>query len=91
MIDHIDDVLRARPTGPDLTAAWMWLSRAQSEASLVIRNRRLLFWKMLRGFATMRDAKTGEITPIQLPQIDWIVFPFHTIVDEAARVAEAIQ
>ena len=58
---------------------------------MVVNNRRLMFWKKLRGFATLRDANTQEITAFRLPQIDWIVFPFDTIVDEAARVAEPIQ
>ena len=66
-------------------------SRAWSAASVVLRNRRLLFWKKLRSFATIRNTQTGEIIAKPLPQVEWIVFPFDTIVDEACRVAEAIQ
>jgi hypothetical protein len=72
-------------------SAWSWLSRAWGAASVVLRNRRLLFWKKLRSFVTIRNSVTGEITAKPLPQVEWIVFPFDTIVDEACRVAEAIQ
>ncbi len=91
MIDNVDEVLRARPANPDVLSAWAWLSRAWSAASVVLRNRRLLFWKKLRSFVTLRNSQTGEIIAKPLPQVEWIVFPFDTIVDEACRVAEAIQ
>jgi hypothetical protein len=91
MLDVVDEVLRARPENPDVLSAWAWLSRAWGAASVVLRNRRLLFWKKLRSFATIRNSVTGEITAKPLPQVEWVVFPFDTIVDEACRVAEAIQ
>ena len=91
MIDNVDEVLRARPADPDVLSTWAWISRAWSAASVVLRNRRLLFWKKLRSFATIRNTQTGEIIAKPLPQVEWIVFPFDTIVDEACRVAEAIQ
>jgi len=91
LIDPVDEVLRDQPTEPNVITAWAWLSRGWAVASMVVNNRRLMFWKKLRGFATLRDANTQQITAFRLPQVDWIVFPFDTIVDEAARVAEAIQ
>ncbi len=95
-LDPLAALLTSRPPNPnvpnpDVLSLATWFSGVQKFCSSITRNRTILFWMKLRSFTTQRDPRTGGIVVGLPPQIDAIAFPFDAILDEAARVAGAIQ
>ncbi len=73
----------------DVRSLSEWLVRVRIICSSITRNKSLLFWLSLRSFVTGRNTQTGKTftRPVEFAAI---TFPFDVHVEEASRIAEAV-